>query len=148
MLGGEGLYGLGLLADDLLGHDERLDHHVLGHLVGAGLDHRDGLLGPGDDEVQVALGELLVGGVEDEAAVRVAPDAHGPDRAVIRDVRERERRRGPDHADGVVRRLLVGDEHGPYDLYLVVVALGKEGPQGPVREPGGQDRPLGRPPSA
>jgi hypothetical protein len=145
VLGGPGVYGGGLGHDGHLGELQRLDHDVLWHLVGAGLDHRDGLLGAGHDEVEVALLYLGVRGVEDKVAVERAADAHGADRAVERQVGEGERRGGADHADGVVRGVLVGDEDGADDLYLVVVVLGEERPYGPVGEPGGQDGPVGRP---
>ena len=34
---------------------ERVEHLGLGDLVGAGLDHQDGVVGAGDDEVEVGV---------------------------------------------------------------------------------------------
>jgi hypothetical protein len=136
------LYRLGLVLDDLLGELQGLHNDVLGHLVRPGLDHGDGFLGSGDHEVEVALCDLGVGRVEDELAVERTSDAHGPDRAVKGQVGECERRRSPEHANGVIRGVLVGDQNGAYDLYLVVIVLGEEWPERPIREPRGQDRPL------
>ena len=50
---------------------ERVEDLGLGHLVGAGLDHQDGLFGAGDDQVETALAlgqQRLFLGVDDEVA--------------------------------------------------------------------------------
>ena len=62
----------------------RLQHHVLGQLLGLGLDHQHAFRGAGDDEVEVALLGLLERRVDDELAVEVA-DAGRADRAHERD---------------------------------------------------------------
>ena len=60
---------------------ERLEEHVLGHLVRAGLDHRDAVLRADDDQVELgsssASGSV---GLTTSSAVDPA-DAHGADRA-------------------------------------------------------------------
>ena len=43
------------LLDLLVGEAQRLDDDRLGDLLGAGLDHDDGVPGAGDDEVEVGL---------------------------------------------------------------------------------------------
>src|SRR5215210_6119127 len=136
------LYRLGLVLDRILGDLQGLDHDVLGHLVRPGLDHGYGFLRPCDHEVQIALCDLGVSGVQDELAVERTSEAHGPDRAVKGQVGEGERRRSPYHANGVIRGVLVGDQNGAYYLYLVVIVLGEERPERPIREARGQDRPL------
>ena len=128
VLAGPLLYRLGLGLHGLLGELQGLHHHGLGDLVRPSLDHGDGLLRSRDHEVEVALGDLVVGRVQDELAIKRPPHAHGPDGTIEGQIRERERRGGPDHAYGVVRRILVSDEDGAYDLYLVVVVLGEEWP--------------------
>ena len=40
------------------------EHHVLGQLLGLGLDHQHGVGGAGDDEVELAVGHLGDGRVE------------------------------------------------------------------------------------
>ena len=68
------------LADALdlaVGDVERVEDLGLGDLVGAGLDHEDGLLGARDDQVERALEQGLLVGVDDEAALLVLADAHG-----------------------------------------------------------------------
>jgi hypothetical protein len=44
-----------------VGDVEGVEHLGLGHLVGARLDHEDGVLGAGDDEVEVRVvdGEII-----------------------------------------------------------------------------------------
>ncbi len=148
VLGGPAFYRLALLADGVMGEDHRLDHDLLRDLVRAGFDHRDRLFGPRHDEVEVSLGDLLVSRVEYELAVERASDPDGAYRAVEREVRERQRRRRPDHAHGVVGGLLVRPEHGADDLDLVAVALREEGPKRSVDEPASEYRPLARPPLA
>ena len=64
------LLRLAELADLLVGELERLEQDVLGHLVGAGLDHRQAVLRADDDQVERRLLEvLLVRRVDDELAV-------------------------------------------------------------------------------
>jgi hypothetical protein len=139
------VYSLGLPLYCLLGELQGLDHDRLGYLVRPRLDHGDCLPGASNHEVEVALGDLVVGRVKDKLAIERTPDAHGPDRTVERKIRKRERRGSAYHTDGVKRCVLVGDEYGPNDLYLVVIVLRKQGPQGPVSKPRGQDRTLRRP---
>ena len=59
---------------------ERVEDLGLGDLVGARLDHQDGLVGARHDEVEVGLEQLLLGRVDDEVALDLA-DPHGADRA-------------------------------------------------------------------
>ena len=53
---------------------------------GAGLDHQDRLVGAGDDQVELELLVVLLGGVDDEVAVELAD----PDRADVGGDRDRE----------------------------------------------------------
>jgi len=87
--------------------------------------------------------ELAEGRVDDELAVDPA-DAHGRDRAVERDLADREGRRRGDRADDVREVLLVRREDGDHELDIVLVALGEERADGPVRLAGREDRVLGR----
>ncbi len=79
------------LADRLHGELECGEHVLLGDLVGAGLDHVDGVAGTGDREVEIGLLELVEGRVDEELALD-ACDAHAGERALERDAGDHERR--------------------------------------------------------
>ena len=83
---------------------ERLEELLLGHLVRAGLDHRQAVLGADDDQVEVgAVLGLLERRVDDELAVDQA-HAHGADRPEERQRRDGQRRRDGVDREDVVRR--------------------------------------------
>ena len=137
------LLRLAELADLLVREVERLEEDVLGHLVGAGLDHRQAVLRADDDQVERRLLEvLLVRRVEDELAVDAA-DAHGADRPEERQRRDHQRGGRPVDAEDVVRRDEVRGEDGADHLHLVAEALRPERPDRAVDHPGGQGRALG-----
>ena len=122
---------------------DRVGHDVLAQQLRAGLDHHDRVSCPGDDEVELRVGQLADGRVHDELAVD-PPDAHGADRALERDVADRERGRrchGPEHVRIV---LLVGGQDGDHDLDVVLVALGEQGADRPVGQAVRENGRLGR----
>ena len=104
--------------DRLMGEFQRLDEAGLGQLIGGAFDHQHVLLVADVDQIEVRLEHLLDRRVGDELAVDLA-DAERGDRAVPRNVGERERRRrAVDHGDvGFMR--LVGGEEDAEDLHLV-----------------------------
>ena len=106
-------------------------HHVFWQLVGAGLDHHDGVVGAGDGQVQRALFQLLEGGVGHEVAVDVA-HAHGPEWPAPGNVGDAQRGRSAVHGQDVGIVLLVGRKHRDDDLDFVLIALGEQRPDGPV----------------
>ena len=120
-----------------------LGHDVFGLEVGARLDHHDRVAGASDDQVELGVLELAERRVDDELAVDPA-DAHGRNRAVERDLADRQGRRCGDRADDVREVLLVRREDRDHELDVVFVALGEEWADRPVRLSGGQDRVLGR----
>ena len=122
-----------------MGDVERVEHLGLGDAVGAALDHEDGLVGAGDDQVHVELVEVLLVGVDDEVAFELA-DTHRADVLGDRYGRDRERRRGAVHRQDVVGLNVVDRQRLGHDLGLVVPALGKEGADGTVDHPCGQGR--------
>ena len=70
------LLGVAELSDLAVRQLERLEEHVLGHLVGAGLDHRQAVLRADDDQVERRLRPVLLQRrVDDELAVEPA-DPH------------------------------------------------------------------------
>ena len=126
-----------------MAEQDRLGHDVLGQDLRAGLDHHDRVARAGDDQVELGLLELAGGRVDDELAVDPA-DAHGADRAVERDLADRQRGRRGDRAEDVGVVLLVRREDRDHELDVVLVALGEERPDRAVRQAGGQDRGLRR----
>ena len=127
-----------LLLDGLVGDLEPGDDVGLVDLFAAGFDHADGVVGAGHDQVDGALVDLLVGGVDDPRAVDLG-HAHGADGAAERSLREAQGRRSAGHGEHVVRVLLVHREHGGHDVRLAVEALGPQRPDGPVDQAGGED---------
>ena len=86
-------------------------------------------------------------GTRDELALDAAqPDrAHGPEK---RHPRQQEGRRGADHRRHVGIVLAVSRNRARLDLHLVAIPIGKERPNRPVDQPGGEDFLGGRPPLA
>ena len=104
----------------------------LGDLIGAGLDHDDGVPGAGDHEVELRLVlDLGQRGVDHELVLD-APDAHGPDGAEEWDLAEAQGRRGAQRGEHVVVVLEVDGQHGGHHVHLVHVALGEQRPDGTV----------------
>ena len=126
------------LLDLVVGQAQRLDDDRLGDLIGAGLDHDDGVPGAGDHEVELRfvldLGERGV----DHELVLDAPDAHGPDRAEERDLAEAEGRRCAQGGEHVVVVLEVDGQHGGHHVDLVHVPLREQRPDRPVDLAGGE----------
>ena len=125
------------LGDDALSVLDGLDDLGLRHLVGAGLDHHDRVLGARDDEVEVRRLDLLVRGERLELALDAA-DADRGHRALERDVRHAERGRGAEHAEDVGGVLTVGREGQQHELDLAAVALREERADRPVRHARGE----------
>ena len=115
---------------------------VLGKLLGLRFDHHDGVVGAGDDEVELAFLDLVLGRVEDIFAVGIA-DAGGGDRAHERDSGEGESGGSGDHRDDVGLVLaVIGQDLGDHED-LVVEALGEERADRPVDEAAGESLLLG-----
>ena len=141
--GAELLLGLAQLDDLAVGQLERLEELLLGHLVGAGLHHRQAFLRADDDEVERALLRALgKRRVDDELAVDQA-DANAADRAEERHRRDHQGRGDAVDREDVVRGDHVRREDGGDALHLVAVALRPERPDRAVDHARGQDRPLG-----
>ena len=125
--------------DLAVGDVERVQHLGLGDAVGAALDHQDRLVGPGDDQVHLELGERLLLGVDDEVAVELA-DADGADVLGDRHRRDRERGGGAVHRQDVVGVDVVDRERLRDQLGLEVPALREQRPDRPVDHPRRQRR--------
>ena len=132
------MLGLAELLDRGVGDVESVEDLGLGDLVGARLDHQDGLLGAGDDQVERRLEQPLLVGVDEEVALGVLADAHGADGRREGDVGDHERGAGAVHGEDVVGVLVI-DRHRDRDqLGLAPPALGEERAQRPVDHAGGE----------
>ncbi len=101
------------------------EHDVFGELLGFQLHHQHGVLRAGDDEVELALGHLVDGRVENVFAVGEA-DAGAADRAHEGRTGERERGGSGDHRDDVGIIFLVVRERGDDHLRVAAPAVGEE----------------------
>ena len=116
------------LADLRVRDVQRVEDLGLGHLVGARLDHQDGLLGARHDEVEVGLEQLLLGRVDHEVALELA-DPHRADRRRERDVGDLQGGRRAVHGQHVVGDDLVDGERHADELRLAAPALREQRPQ-------------------
>ena len=98
---------------------------VLGNLVATPFDHHDGTAASGDDQLDVALLELLRRRVDDVILIHPS-EADCRDRTDERKLRNRERRRGTHERAHVGRVIGVAREHRRDHVGLVVVAVRKQ----------------------
>ena len=128
--------------DDLLDlHVSGLDgvqHGVLVHLVGTGLDHDDLVHGGGNGQGQVALLALLLGGVQDDLAVHQA-HLHTADGAVPGDLRHGGDEGCADHAGDLRAAIGVQAHDGHGDADIVAHLLGEQRAHGAVHHAAGED---------
>ena len=138
---------LGDLARRLVAQLQRLEHHLLGDLLGARFDHHDGVLAARDGQVELVVGRLDLAPerVDHELAVAQADAAHAQGRAV-RDRAERQRGEARDRGDDVRVVLAVRRQHLRQHLHLGLVAVREHRPHAAVDEAAAQDL-LGRRPS-
>ena len=142
------LAGLEPVGDHLFGDLRGAGFVVVPRLLGAaGLHHHDGDVvtdaAPGDDQLEGALLHLFEGGVRDPGALGAVGDAHGADRALERDARDRQRRGGAVDGEHVVGVLAVGAHDRDDDLGLVAEAVGEGRAQRPVDQAAGEDGGVG-----
>ena len=108
--------------DLLMAEQDGVEDDVLRQLVGAGLDHHDGVVGAGDGEVQRRYLALLFRRVDDEFIVDAA-DAHARNRSHERDVGDSQGARCADHGGEFRCVVLLDGEDGRDDLDVVAEAL-------------------------
>ena len=121
----------------------RAEHDLLGQFLGFRFHHQHGVIGAGDDEVELAFRHLVELRVEHVFVVDEA-DAGGADRAHERRARQRQRRRGSDHRQdvGIVFQVVRQSRHD--HLGLTTPAFGEQRPHRAVDQAGGQRLLLGR----
>ena len=126
------------LLDFLVGALERGDEVLVGDFGRGALHHEKLAADAGVEEVDVALGLLLVRGVDDPLPVDAAdPDA--ADRTHERDVRDVERRGGGVDGEEVGLARAVALDERRVDLDVVVVAVGEERTDRTVAHAGRED---------
>ena len=128
--------------DDLLDlHMRCLDgiqHGVLVHFVGTGLDHHDLVHGSGYSQGQVAHLALLLGGVQHDLAVHQT-HLHAADGAVPGDIRHSSDQRSADHAGDLRAAVRVQAHDGHGDAHVIAHFLGEQRAHGAVHHAAGQD---------
>ena len=126
-----------LLLDLVKGQLDALQHGLVIHLVGAGLDH-DHLLAGGDHGGgHVGLVALRLVGVEDDLAVHQT-HADAAHRAVPGNVRDGEGSGGADGGGDLRLAVIVHAQHGADHSDVVAKVRGEQGPDGTVNAAGGQ----------
>ena len=130
-------------ADGLVRKLHGVHEQLFGDFFGSGLDHRDAAAVSGDGEVERAVREVFLVGVDDELSVDAA-DAHSAYRAVPRNVGYRERERRAVDAEDVGGVFLVDGHDGRDDVYVVAHPFGEERADGAVDHASAEYRGLGR----
>ncbi len=123
--------------DLLVGLHDGLVHHVVGDLVGPGLDHDH--LGAGGGHGQVQLGGvlLLLVGVHDDLAVHIA-HLQAADGAAPGNVGHGQTGGHAHHGGGLRGAVPVHAHDGAGDHHVVAEVAGEEGTDGAVDDPAGQ----------
>ncbi len=119
------------------------EHDLLGQLLGFRFHHQHGVLGAGDDEIELALLHLVDGRVEHVFVVDEG-DARAADRAHEGRAGERERGRRRHHRDDVGIVLLIVRQHGDDHLGVAAPAVGEQRTDRAVDQARGQRVLLGR----
>ena len=119
------------------------EHDLLGQLFGFRFHHHHGVLGAGDDEIELALLHLVDRRIEHVFVVDEA-DAGAADRAHERRAGQRQRRGRRDHGDDVGIVLLVVREHGDGHLRVAAPAVGEQRTDRAVDQARGQRVLFGR----
>jgi hypothetical protein len=126
------------LLDHLVAELDGPDDDLLRQLVGAALDHRDGVARAGHHHVERRGGQLVHGGERDVLVAR-HPDAQPAQRAEERHGGERQRGAGADDREDVGVVLLVVGQHERLHLHVGLEALGPQRTDRAIRHAHGQD---------
>ena len=128
--------------DGVLGEGEGCFELFFGEFTGAAFDHERFGFGADVHEVEIALGIFVMRRVSDEFAGD-ASDADGGDGAGPRNIGDHEGGRGAVEGKDIGIILAICAEEDGDDLSVVVVAFRKEGAQGAIDHPAGEDLFLG-----
>ena len=134
--------GLDQFAHGLVAEVDRLDHVLLGQLVGACLHHHHTGGGASHNQIKIAALNLPVAGVEHKVVAEQG-HPHRRHRAGEGDLGQQGGDGGSRHREHVGGNALIERQHGGNHLDVVPQPGGEEGPQGAIDQPGGEDRALG-----
>ena len=123
--------------DLLVGLHDGVIHHIVGDLVGAGLDHDDLLLGGGHGQVQLGVVALLLVGVHDDLAVHIA-HFQAADGAAPGDVGHSQAGGHADHGGSLRGAVPVHAHDGAGHDHVVAEVTGEQGTDGAVDDAGSQ----------
>ena len=129
--------------DGLLGEFEGGLEFSFGEFFGTAFDHERFVFRANVNEVEIALGILVMGWIRDKFS-RNACNANGGDGASPRDVGDHEGGGGSVEGKNIGIVLAVGAKKDGDDLSVVKIAFGKEGTKGAIDHPAGQDLFFGR----
>ncbi len=122
----------------LVGKQHRTQHLVFRQFLGFRLHHQYGVLRACHDHIQLAVLELIVGGVEHVTGAVIEADARATDGAIERATGNRQGSRGADHCRDIRVNVLVRRHHGTDNLYFVHEAVGEQGADRPVDQARGE----------
>ncbi len=138
----EGAAHLDLEVDDLFDFLvcalEGGDEILVANLAGGAFHHEELAAQTRIEEVDIALGLLLVRGVDHPLAVD-APDAHAADGTHERNLGDVQGCRSGVHGEEVAFTRSVGLYQGGVHLHIVVVTIREQGADGAVAHAGGED---------
>ncbi|OQB91521.1 MAG: hypothetical protein BWX84_01366 [Verrucomicrobia bacterium ADurb.Bin118] len=137
-MGGEGFLGRDDRLHGLQAEFQRGIEISFGDFLGRAFKHDDLGFAAHEDEVQIAVLQFAVRGVDDELA-RDPADAHGAERSGPRNITDHQRGGRAVDAEDVRVILAVGAEHDGLDLDFVVPAFGEERTDRAIRHAHGED---------
>ena len=115
-----------------------VDNQVFAGFLGASFDHHDPIRRAHDHNIQRALGDFCVAGIDGEVAIHLA-HAHRADDVRKWNVRDRQRARGTVDAEHVGIVFGIGREHQRDDLSFIAEAFGKERADGTINHAAGEN---------
>ena len=130
--------GLDQFAHGFVAEVDRLDHVLLGQLVGACLHHHHTGGRAGHHQVKIAALNLPVAGVEHEVVAQQG-HPHRRHRAGEGDLGQEGGDRGPRHGEHVGWNALIERQHGGNHLDVIPQPGWEKGPQGAIDQPRGED---------
>ncbi|KXT83575.1 hypothetical protein STRDD11_01412 [Streptococcus sp. DD11] len=130
------------LFDCFMAFEQGFQHHCFRQFLGAGLYHIDGILGPCYRQFQQGDSFLLLGRIDDKFSVHIAY-LYPCDRAVKRNIRDRQGQRGAKHGRHLRRSIFIIGKHSIDDLHFIAEAFRKHRTDWAVNQTGGQGR-IGR----
>ena len=137
-LGNQFIDGLDDHLHFLVGKQYGAQHLVLAEFLGLGLNHQYRVLGTGDHHVQLALGQLGIGGVQQVAVLLGETDPGTADGAIEGAAGNRQGGGGADHGGNIRIDVLVGGHDRTDNLYFVHEAIGEQRADGTVDQAGSQ----------